>query len=108
MHTSGPGWNAVHNCCEQYASFSRTRFFCPSHAARIVALWMTLAEPMISRTSHALRVTIMLSPHDQRIANQLLTRLSAYLQQREAFGTQQTPCTSSDRALWRHSSCTGT
>lgn len=74
----------------------------------IVALSMTLAEPMISRTSDALRVTIMLSPHDQRMANQLLSRLSAYVQQRQAFGTQQTLCTSSHRALWRHSSCNGT
>lgn len=49
---------------------------------------------MISRISHALRVTIMLSPHDQRMTNQLLSRLSAYVQQREPFGTQQTLCTS--------------
>lgn len=34
MQTSGPGWNAVHNCYEQYATFSRTRSFCPPHAAR--------------------------------------------------------------------------
>lgn len=74
----------------------------------IVALSMTLAELMISRTSHALRVTIMLSPHDQRMANQLLSRLSAYVQQREAFDIQQTLGTSSGRALCRHSSCNGT
>ncbi|WGD50675.1 hypothetical protein QA641_34580 [Bradyrhizobium sp. CB1650] len=68
MPTSSRSRIDLHNSYEQHPIMSEAP---QTHSS------MAQMEPTIPRTSRRLRVTILLSPHDQSIANQLLPRLTA-------------------------------
>lgn len=66
-------------------------------------------EPMIPSMSHALSVTMLLSPHEKRMTDQLLPRIARFIdvEQHSARGRERAHCTSSNLVLSGHNPCNG-